>query len=139
MEDEHLPTSHADPEKTAADIEVDTDSSSNHNILPIHVPEKVTRWNRAVESLRGLEARGISRVLSHEREAPSSAGYVQMVIMWYSANITLSNLAVGFLGPLVFDLGFLDSAVIVTFACLLGSLGPAYMAIFGPQMAIELW
>jgi len=133
MEDSELPTSLADPEKVATDIEVTTDSSSSHDVLPIYIPEKVSKWNRAIESIRGLEARGISRVLSHEREAPSSAGYVQMVIMWYSANITLNNLAVGFLGPLLFNLGFLDSAMIVTFACLIGSLGPAYMAIFGPQ------
>jgi len=133
MEEIKLPTSHTDPEKAATDIEVTTDSSSSYDGLPIHIPEKVSRWNRAIESIRGLEARGISRVPSHEREAPSSAGYVQMVILWYSANITLNNLAVGFLGPLLFNLGFLDSAVIVTFACLVGSLGPAYMAIFGPQ------
>lgn len=129
---------HTDPEKvlfgkTLGDVDINTDASSSNDVLPIHVPEKVSRWHRAIESLKGLEARGISRVPPHEREAPSFAGYVQMVVMWYSVNITLNNLAVGFLGPLLFDLGFLDSAMIVTFACLLGSLGPAYMAIFGPQ------
>ncbi len=133
MEDTKFPTSPADPEEAATDIEVTTNSFSSHDVLPIHVAEKVSRWNKAIESMRGLEARGITRVPSHEREAPSSAGYVQMVILWYSANITLNNLAVGFLGPLLFNLGFLDSAVIVTFACLVGSLGPAYTAIFGPQ------
>ncbi|KAL8976431.1 MAG: hypothetical protein Q9205_007557, partial [Flavoplaca limonia] len=80
-----------------------------------------------------LEARGISRVQPHEREAPTLAAMTQMAIMWYSANITLNNLAVGFLGPLLFELGFLDSALIVVFACLVGSVGPAYMAIWGPQ------
>ena len=127
-----------DPEKTAfdkavEDVDITTDISSTHDVLPIHVPEKVSRWNKTIESLGGLEARGISRVPSDEREAPSITGYVQMVILWYSANISLNNLAVGFLGPLLFNLGFLDSAMIATFACLLGSLGPAYMAIWGPQ------
>lgn len=132
MENSKTSTSHADPEKAPTDIEIATDSSSSYD-SPIHVPENVSRWNGAIESIRGLEARGITRVLPHEREAPSSAGYVQMVIMWYSANVTLNNLAVGFLGPLLFNLGFLDCAMIVTFACLVGSLGPAYTAIFGPQ------
>lgn len=127
------PVPYADPEKAFEDVEVTTDTSSGHDVLPIHVPEKVSRWNRAIESLNGLEARGISRVPPNERQAPSTAGYVQMVLLWYSANITLNNLAVGFLGPLLFELGFLDSALIVVFACLIGSLGPAYMAIFGPQ------
>ena len=120
-------------EKTVGDVDITTDTSSSHDVLPIHIPEKISRWNRAIESLRGLEARGISRVPPHEREAPSITGYVQVAVLWYSANIALNNLAVGFLGPLLFDLGFLDSAMIVTFACLLGSTGPAYMAIFGPQ------
>ena len=122
------------PEKNIGDIRVSSESaSSSHDVLPIHIPEKLSRWNRTIESLRGLEARGISRVPPDEREAPSFASYVQMVILWYSANITANNLAVGFLGPLLFDLGFLDSALIVVFACLVGSLGPAYMAIWGPQ------
>ncbi|KAL8829741.1 MAG: hypothetical protein Q9191_001834 [Dirinaria sp. TL-2023a] len=122
------------PEKSIEDIRVTTESaSSSHDVLPIHVPEKLSRWNRAIESLRGLEARGISRVPPDEREAPSFAGYVQMVVLWYSANITANNLAVGFLGPLLFDLGFLDSALIIVFACLVGSLGPAYISIWGPQ------
>ena len=119
--------------KTIRDVDDTIETSSSHDVLPIHVPEKFSRWNQAIESLGGLEARGISRVPSNEREAPSSTGYVQMVVLWYSANISLNNLAVGFLGPLLFNLGFLDSAMMATFACLLGSLGPAYMAIWGPQ------
>ena len=121
-------------EKNVEGVRVSAEStSSSDGVLPIHVPEKLSRWNRAIESLRGLEARGISRVPPDEREAPSLASYVQMVTLWYSANITANNLAVGFLGPLLFDLGFLDSALIVVFACFVGSLGPAYMAIWGPQ------
>lgn len=135
-------TSHdasTDPEKVLSDkgvrdFEVMSDAaSSSDNVLLIGVTEKLSRWNRTIQSLKGLEARGISRVPSTEREAPSLAGLVQMAIMWYSANITANNLAVGLLGPLLFDLGFLDSAFIVVFACFVGSLGPAYMAIWGPQ------
>ena len=126
----------SDPEKavpTTEEIHVSSSSASSDDALPIHVPQKLSRWNRTIESFKGLEARGISRVLPHEREAPSLMGYVQMVILWYSANITANNLAVGFLGPLLFSLGFLDSALIVVFSCWLGALGPAYTAIFGPQ------
>ena len=120
-------------EKTVEDIHVSSESASSHEVLPLHVPQAVSRWNRAIESISGLEARGISRVPPSEREAPSLAGYVQIVLMWYSANITANNLAVGFLGPLLFELGFVDSALLVVFGCLLGSLGPAYTSIWGPQ------
>ncbi|KAI4203848.1 MAG: hypothetical protein LQ348_001369 [Seirophora lacunosa] len=120
-------------EKHLGNIEIGSDSASSNDALPIPVPEKLSRWNRTIQSLKGFEARGISRVLPHEREEPTLAAMVQMAIMWYSANITLNNLAVGFLGPLLFELGFLDSALIVVFACFVGSIGTAYMAIWGPQ------
>ena len=129
---------HADPEKaldekTVEDIHISSDSSSSHDVLPLHVPQTVSRWNKTIESIRGLEARGISRVPPSERETPSLANDIQIVLLWYSANITANNLGVGFLGPLLFDLGFLDSALLVVFGCLVGSLGPAYTAIWGPQ------
>ena len=124
----------ASTEKDAGGVEIASDSaSSDHDALPIHVPEKVSRWNKTILSFKGLEERGISRVPPSEREAPSLAGLVQVAILWYSANITANNLAVGFLGPLLFDLGFLDSALIAVFASCVGSLGPSYMAIWGPQ------
>ena len=107
--------------------------SNNDILLPAQMPENLSRWNRAIQSLKGLEARGIVRVPPDERGELTMAALVHVAIMWYSANITLNNLAVGFLGPLLFDLGFLDSALVVVFACLVGSVGPAYMAIWGPQ------
>ena len=129
---------HADPEKAleekvVEDIHISSDSSSSHDVLPLHIPETVSRWHKTIESIRGLEARGISRVSPSERQAPSLANDIQIVLLWYSANITANNLGVGFLGPLLFDLGFLDSALLVVFGCLVGSLGPAYTAIWGPQ------
>jgi hypothetical protein len=59
--------------------------------------------------------------------------YVQMSILWFSANVTANNLAVSLLGLLLFQLGFLDSALIATSASFVGSLGPAYMSIWGAQ------
>ena len=110
-------------------------SNDSRDVLPNH-PSRVpiiAQWKSQIESLKGLEARGISRVLPHEREAPSARGYMQILLLWYGANITANNLAVGFLGPLLFNLGFLDSALIVVFACWLGAVGPSYVATFGPR------
>ena len=120
-------------EKTIEDVHVSSDSASSNDVLPLHVPETLSRWNRTIESIRGLEARGISRVPPEEREEPSLRQHIQIMLLWYSANITANNLGVGFLGPLLFELGFLDSALLVVFGCLVGSLGPAYTAIWGPQ------
>jgi hypothetical protein len=91
------------------------------------------KWNDKVESLAGLEARGITRVLPDERHTATIMGYFQMAFLWFSANITANNLAVGFLGPLLFGLGFTDAVLISVFGSLVGSVLTAYMSIWGAQ------
>lgn len=62
----------------------------------------------------------------------TAAGYMQMTLLWFSTNITANNMALGMMGPLIFGLGFVDSALCVTFGALLGALGVGYMGTFGP-------
>ena len=107
--------------------------SGEHVSSSVSVRGRFTRWNSKIESLAGLEARGIIRVLPEERHAASWAGYIQMALLWFSINLTANNLAVGLLGPLVFQLGFVDSALCSVFGALVGSLGTAYMSIWGAQ------
>ncbi|KAJ7906610.1 hypothetical protein B0H13DRAFT_2020509 [Mycena leptocephala] len=97
---------------TVHDAHIPTSSS------PLNTLKK---WNAAVGSLSGFEARGISRVPPDERLPPSLWDDVSVALLWFSANISVNNLAVGLFGPLVFGLGFLDSAI------------TAYMSIWGPQ------
>lgn len=124
-----------DLEKPPHETTVADDSSRSNgsrDFLRYYHSPTLARWKRTIESLKSLEARGISRVLPHEREAPSAKGYMQILLLWYGANITANNLVVGFLGPLLFNLGFLDCALIVVFACWVGAVGPSYVATFGP-------
>lgn len=100
-------------------------------IPPVPVPRRLAQWDTRIESLAGLEARGIARMPSEERHKASVLNYAQMAILWLSINVTANNLVVGMLGPLVFDLGFFDSAMMATFGCLLGSMETAYMSIWG--------
>ena len=95
--------------------------------------EGLRRLNARLEGLAGFEARGITRVLPSERQAPSRAADLQVLLLWFSANISVNNLAVGLFGPLVFNLGFLDCAMCAVFGALLGSCSTAYMSIWGPQ------
>lgn len=88
-------------------------------------------WNTHIESLSGFEARGIARVLPDERQPPSAAAYLQMVLLWFSANITINNLVVGLYGPLLFELGFLDSSLCAVFGAALGAMSTAYMSTWG--------
>lgn len=89
------------------------------------------RWNTRIENMAGFEARGLARVPPEERQSPSLMGLLQMLLLWFSANITLINLSVGLTGPLVFSLGFVDSVLCAIFGILLGSLTTAYMSIWG--------
>jgi hypothetical protein len=100
---------------------------------PIRSPLLTTlsRWNTKIESLAGLEARGITRVLPSERHGANWLTDAQMVFLWFSANVTANNLAVGFLGPLLFGLGWSDSVAIAIGGVLVGSLGTAYLSVWG--------
>ena len=98
----------------------------------IPVPSFLRRLNDRIEGLAGFEARGITRVLPEERQPPSLSGDIQVAILWFGANISVNNLAVGLFGPLVFGLGFLESAMCALFGGLLGSMSTSYMSVWGP-------
>lgn len=80
-----------------------------------------------------FETRGITRVPPEERESPSVANDMQIALLWFGMNISCNNLIVGLYGPLLFELGFLDSAMCAVFGALLGSLSTGYMAGWGPK------
>lgn len=94
---------------------------------------RLARWNAKVESLAGLEARGITRVLPEEKYGGGWSSYLQMFTLWFGMNFCAITLIPGLLGPLIFGLGWVDCVCIVIFANALSCCGPAYMATFGPQ------
>ena len=123
-----------DLEKSIETVDVSS-SQSNEDIAPMHVTErtKFSIWNNRIKKPKVLEERGITRVMPNERHAQSVRDYIQMVLLWFSANISANNLAVGLLGPLVFNLGFTDSALTTVFGVVVGSAATAYMSIWGAQ------
>lgn len=111
-------------------------SSSSASLPPSNVNGLLAtlgRWNVAIESLSGFEARGIVRVPPDERQPPSLWDDISVALLWFSANISVNNLTVGLFGPLLFGLGFVDSAMCAVFGALLGSLSTAYMSVWGHQ------
>lgn len=85
-----------------------------------------------IKSLSGFEARGITRVPPEERISPSSWDIISIALLWFSANLSVNTLAVSLFGPLLFGLGFLDSAMCAFFGVTLGCVSTAYMATWGP-------
>ncbi|KAE9365739.1 hypothetical protein N431DRAFT_385621 [Stipitochalara longipes BDJ] len=113
-----------------ADEGLSTESPVAHATAPANF---FARLNEKVLSINHLEKRGFERVPISERHEVNISQYVQMTLLWFSANITANNVAVGMLGPLAYDLGFTDSALCCVFGTLLGSAGAGYMSTFGPE------
>jgi hypothetical protein len=88
------------------------------------------RWLNHFETVTGIESRGIQRVPPDERYETS---FVQMLLLWLSANLTANNTMIGVLGPIAFGLGFTDAALCAVFGGLVGCAGVAYMGTWGPQ------
>ena len=118
---------------------ISSSSSSNtgirHGILSgrLVLEGRLAHWNAKVEGLAGLEARGIKRVLPEERHTGGKNGYLQMFALWFSINLVAANIITGLLGPLVFQLGWVDCVCIVIFANALSSCGASYTSTFGPE------
>jgi hypothetical protein len=91
-------------------------------------------WNVKMEDIWGVEARGITRVTTNDKNVPRPLhDYLNMFSLWFSINLQAMNIIVGLLGPLVYGLGWVDCVCIVIFANALASCGIAYMATFGPE------
>jgi hypothetical protein len=138
MEKSEVSTATVSPQlKTTEDIEdglppADVESTEKFD-SPMSVGSRLRQWNTRVESLSGFEQGGIKRIPLGQRQAPSVLAYIQMFLLWLSANVSINNLAVGFLGPLLFELGFTDASLCAVFGAALGAVSTAYMSIWGPQ------
>jgi hypothetical protein len=79
-----------------------------------------------------LEARGIQRVEESERIPLTPIAYLQVFLLWVSINLAANNITLGMLGPAVYGLSFLDSALCSVLGAAVGSLTAAWSATWGP-------
>ncbi|KAL8866739.1 MAG: hypothetical protein Q9174_006114 [Haloplaca sp. 1 TL-2023] len=79
-----------------------------------------------------FEARGVQRVLPHECDTLTWRSYVQPFFLWCSINMAAQNVTLGMLGPIIFGLSFKDALLCAFFGSLIGGIGVAYIATFGP-------
>lgn len=85
-----------------------------------------------------LEARGIERVAPDERmKRLSWMSYLQVFLLWVSINLAANNITLGMLGPAVYGLSFMDSALCAVFGSIAGSLVAAWVATWGPVSGIR--
>ncbi|KAL2868027.1 purine-cytosine permease family protein [Aspergillus lucknowensis] len=85
-----------------------------------------------------LEIRGIERVQEHERIPRLTwVSYLQVFLLWMSVNLAANNISLGMLGPAVYGLSFLDSALCAVFGALVGATAASWMATWGPISGIR--
>ncbi|AOU96945.1 hypothetical protein BI364_02020 [Acidihalobacter yilgarnensis] len=90
--------------------------------------------NTAATPPGGIEARGIERVLPHER---THVSILDNFTLWLSANMVISTVALGALAIPVFGLGFWDSFLVILAFNMLGVLPVAYFSTLGPRLGLR--
>jgi NCS1 nucleoside transporter family len=140
-------TGHQSSQQTHEDVEKSANAQISHHATgaeeeeheqspPSSATSRVIAWFKSVERtlLRyNIEARGIQRVPPEDRHDLSRLGFTQISLLWVSINLEAVVIALGFLGPIVFYLPFLDSCLLAVFGSIIGSAPVAYIATFGPR------
>ncbi|KAE8144919.1 permease for cytosine/purines, uracil, thiamine, allantoin-domain-containing protein [Aspergillus avenaceus] len=105
------------------------------------MPPRIASFVRKFESQLveyNLEARGIERVQQNERMKNLTWGsYLQALLLWVSINLAANNITLGMLGPVVYGLSFLDSALCAVLGVLVGAVAASWMATWGPVSGIR--
>lgn len=109
----------------------DHDSRQHGWTLPGRIGAAVRSFEKQLVSYN-LEARGIQRVEESERIQLSWLPYLQSFLLWVSINLAANNITLGMLGPAVYYLSFLDSALCAVLGALVGSLVASWCATWGP-------
>ncbi|KAJ9201298.1 hypothetical protein DTO166G4_6017 [Paecilomyces variotii] len=125
-----------DPKVEKSDVPIRPATQYDSEELGSSCTIPASRWRglfNRIEDLAGMEARGIERVPSEERHKGGVREYMQMMLLWLSANLTANNTTVGILGPLVYELGFTDAALCATFGGFLGAAGVGFTSMWGPR------
>ncbi|RDL42527.1 Uncharacterized protein BP5553_02506 [Venustampulla echinocandica] len=82
----------------------------------------------------GVEQRGIERVPSDER---TDSSMTQFGTLWLSANMVVSSFAIGALAYPIFNLGFIDTILVIFFVNLLGITPICFFSTFGPRFGLR--
>ncbi|KAL9596996.1 MAG: hypothetical protein Q9219_005422 [cf. Caloplaca sp. 3 TL-2023] len=113
------------------DSEEELTSAQENSKTSSRLVSYIKRFERTLVKYN-LEARGVQRVLPHECHALTWRSYFQPFFFWCSINLAAQNVTLGMLGPKLFALSFRDASLCAFFGSLIGAVGVAYIATFGP-------
>jgi hypothetical protein len=136
MQQQHAEISIADPVENRPSedngaIHPDDDTQGRNSHVPSRLAGYMKRFEKQLVEYN-IEARGIQRVDERERHALTWVTYLQVFLLWVSINLAANNITLGMLGPVVYELSFLDSALCSVFGAVVGSLAAAWSATWGP-------
>ena len=94
---------------------------------------KLSFFNRFVASLNA-ETKGVEPVTDEEKTDDS---IINAASMWFSANLVIASYALGGLGPIVFNLNFGTSVLVIIFFNILGLLSIAFFSVFGAEFGLR--
>ncbi|KAK4181251.1 putative purine-cytosine permease [Triangularia setosa] len=82
----------------------------------------------------GVEERGVERVLEDERRDTRAS---KMGGVWLAANMGMPTFAMGAVAVPIFNLGFVDAALVIILVNLLGVLPVCFFSTFGPKFGLR--
>ncbi|KAK5120747.1 hypothetical protein LTR85_006105 [Meristemomyces frigidus] len=124
------PAVHTSPDSSVGDVE--------EQLTTVGPANKLQGWANRLDTLMGVEARGIERVPESARQRKVTVNdYFQMFIIWFAINCTANNMTVGILGPVSYGLGFKDAIVCCLFGTTFGACCTAYISTFGPVSGLR--
>lgn len=115
-------------ETEAIDIEIG--NANTQTIIDDSVWFKVRKWIRSV----GAEELGIEPISDELR---TNQPVSDLGSLFLSANVNTATLALGYLGPALFGMGWWDSFLSIVFFNLLGGIFPAIVSCFGPKLGLR--
>lgn len=94
---------------------------------------RLSFWSRLSAKLNA-ETKGVEPVTDEEKTDDS---VINAASMWFSANMVIAAYALGVLGPLVFNLNFGTSVLVIVFFNILGLLSVAFFSVFGAEFGLR--
>ncbi|KAH7327733.1 permease for cytosine/purines, uracil, thiamine, allantoin-domain-containing protein [Stachybotrys elegans] len=81
-----------------------------------------------------VEQRGIEPLALEDR---TDRRFFNIFTIWCSMNTNILGVLFGLLGPMAYGLSLRDSALVILFFCMLSTVAPAYLAVFGPKTGMR--
>ncbi|KAG0660087.1 purine-cytosine permease [Maudiozyma exigua] len=109
------------------------DTSSHGSNDDIVIETKLGFINRLAAKLN-TETKGIEPVTEEEQ---NDSSLLNAASMWFSANMVLAAYSIGGLGPMVFNLNFGTSVLVIVFFNILGLIPVAFFSLFGSEFGLR--